>query len=59
VHHDLEDLDVPFTEEEIESAIKEMPSEKAPSPDGFIGLFLLSTDGKTESHQRGKYSIVA
>jgi len=39
VHHDLEDLDVPFTEVEIESAIKEMPSEKAPGPDGFIGLF--------------------
>jgi hypothetical protein len=32
-------VDRPLTEEEIELVIKEMPSEKAPSPDGFIGLF--------------------
>jgi hypothetical protein len=39
IHHDLEDLDAPFTEQEIEAVIKEMPSEKAPGPDGFIGSF--------------------
>lgn len=40
-HHDLEDLDLdaPFTEEEIASVVKEMPPEKAPGPDGFIGMF--------------------
>ena len=37
--HNLEDLDAPFTLEEIEAAIKEMPPEKAPGPDGFIGIF--------------------
>jgi hypothetical protein len=37
--HNLDDLDTPFTQDEIASVIKEMPSEKAPGPDGFIGLF--------------------
>jgi hypothetical protein len=39
VRHSFDALDAPFTQEEIESVIKEMPSEKAPGPDGFIGLF--------------------
>jgi hypothetical protein len=38
-HHDLEELNAPFTVEEVEKVIKEMPSEKAPGPDGFIGIF--------------------
>jgi hypothetical protein len=39
VHQNLDDLDAPFTQEEIGAIIKEMPSEKAPGLDGFIGLF--------------------
>jgi hypothetical protein len=39
VHHDLEDLDAPFTEEEIATVIKQMSPEKAPEPDGFIEPF--------------------
>jgi hypothetical protein len=39
VHHDLDDLDAPFTTQEIGTVIKEMPPEKAPGPDGFIGCF--------------------
>jgi hypothetical protein len=37
--HNLEDLDVPFTELELLNTIKALPSEKAPGPDGFIGIF--------------------
>ncbi|WVZ65335.1 hypothetical protein U9M48_014716 [Paspalum notatum var. saurae] len=36
---DLRGLDHCFTEEEIWGIIREMPSEKAPGPDGFTGLF--------------------
>jgi len=28
-----------FTESEIKDAINQMPSDKAPGPDGFMGLF--------------------
>lgn len=35
----MDDLDAPFNTQEIERVIKEMPSEKAPGPDGFIGCF--------------------
>lgn len=34
-----EDLDSPFTEEEVWEAIKRMPAEKAPGPDDFTGTF--------------------
>ena len=33
------DLDMPFTEEEVEHTIKMLPAEKAPGPDGFTGIF--------------------
>ena len=36
---ELESLDTPFTEAEILNAIKQLPSDKAPGPDGFTGLF--------------------
>jgi hypothetical protein len=35
-------LDAPFTEQEIKLAISELPSEKAPGPDGFTGAFYKS-----------------
>lgn len=38
--YNLEDLDVPFTEAEVWNTIKQLPSDKAPGPDGFTGLFL-------------------
>lgn len=35
----LEVLGAPFTEEEVKNAINQMPSDKAPGPDGFTGAF--------------------
>jgi hypothetical protein len=46
VHHELEDLDAPFTEDEIASVIKEMAAEKALGPDGFISLFYKTSSKK-------------
>uniref|UniRef100_A0A453RJ81 Reverse transcriptase domain-containing protein n=1 Tax=Aegilops tauschii subsp. strangulata TaxID=200361 RepID=A0A453RJ81_AEGTS len=37
--HALQDLDAAITEDEVWEAIKEMPSDKAPGPDGFTGIF--------------------
>jgi len=36
----LDHLTVPFTQEEIDLVVKEMPVDRAPGPDGFSGLFL-------------------
>jgi hypothetical protein len=38
--HDLSHLDDPFTMEEIEAVVKEMPTNSALGPDGFNGLFM-------------------
>jgi hypothetical protein len=35
-------LDEPVTENELQSVIMEAPKEKAPGPNGFIGLFFSS-----------------
>jgi hypothetical protein len=37
--HNLSDLDLPFTEEEVWSTIKQMPSDKAPDLDSYTGHF--------------------
>lgn len=37
--HNLSELEAPFDEEEIKKIIMHLPNEKAPGPDGFIGLF--------------------
>jgi hypothetical protein len=36
----LENLSQPFTQEEIDKVVANMPSDKSPGPDGFSGLFL-------------------
>ena len=40
--NDLDQLTVPFSREEIDNVIKEMPADRAPGPDGFTRLFLKS-----------------
>jgi hypothetical protein len=37
---DLENLALPFQQSEIDSIVKRMPSDKAPGPDGFNGMFM-------------------
>jgi mannosylglycoprotein endo-beta-mannosidase len=39
ITHDLADLELPFNEEEVWNTIKNLPSNKAPGPDGFTGCF--------------------
>jgi hypothetical protein len=36
---DLHDLEVLFSEEEVWRVVQELPSDRAPGPDGFTGLF--------------------
>lgn len=40
--HDLQSLELPFTEQEVWAVIQDMAAEKAPGPDGFIGKFFKS-----------------
>jgi hypothetical protein len=42
ISHNLSDLDLPFTEEEVWSTIKKLPSDKAPGPGGLTGRFYKS-----------------
>jgi len=37
--HDLAHLEDPFTEEEVQAVISDIAADKAPGPDGYIGLF--------------------
>ena len=36
------ELEAPFSKEEIKKVLDEMPSDRAPGPDGFAGLFYKS-----------------
>ena len=35
----LEELSLPFTDSEVDAVIKNMPTDRAPGPDRFTGLF--------------------
>lgn len=37
---DLQDLDAPFTKKETDDVVMQLPSDKAPTPDGFNGAFI-------------------
>lgn len=41
--HNLEDLDSPLSEKKVWETIKQLPSDKAPRPDGFTGRFYKAT----------------
>jgi hypothetical protein len=53
--HNLDHLDSPFTNEEIMAVIKDMPTDRAPIPDGFNGFFMKKMLGhySTRFHQAG------
>ena len=36
----LQDLARPFSQDEVEAVLKELPMDRAPGPDGFNGFFL-------------------
>lgn len=36
----LESLSAPFSQEEIQAVLKDLPTDRAPGPDGFTGLFV-------------------
>ena len=38
----FDNLEFPFTEEEIEAVVKDLPTDKSPGPDGFNNEFLKS-----------------
>ena len=38
--NDLDQLTIPFSREEIDNVIKEMPADRAPGPNGFTGIIL-------------------
>jgi hypothetical protein len=38
--HKLQQIEAPFTKEDIDNVVKKLPSDKALGPDGFNGLFL-------------------
>jgi hypothetical protein len=41
--HDLAELGDMFTKGEVWATIKQLPPDRAPEPDGFVGAFLQGT----------------
>jgi len=42
--HDLTELDVEFSNEEMDTVIKTLPNNHAPGPDGFNGCFIKNVE---------------
>jgi hypothetical protein len=45
----LEELDLSFTVQELLETVKALPAEKAPGPDGFIGIFYKKVLGDNQA----------
>ena len=55
---DLSALDLPFSEEEVEMVMREMPSKRAPGPDSYTGAFYKSALAGHQVRRHGRLNAL-